>query len=130
MPRMSRQYCPDRCPTPLRDMHDAQFDLAAGRATQDSAGRARGYYGVIAGATLVGMLLNVLGINPIVALVYTTITNGVVTVPLLVLILLVVNTRHSMGAYTNGRLSHVVNILTMAFMGIAAVVTMASLFGH
>ena len=39
-----------------------------------------------AGATLVGMLLNVMGINPITALVYTAIINGVVAVPLLVLI--------------------------------------------
>jgi Mn2+/Fe2+ NRAMP family transporter len=95
-----------------------------------AAGQARGFYGVIAAATLIGMLLTVLGINPITALVYTAILNGVVAVPLLVLILLVANNRNIMGAYTNGRLSNVVNILTTAFMGIAAVVTVVSLFGH
>jgi hypothetical protein len=35
-----------------------------------------------------------------------------------------------MGVYTNGRLSNVANIVTTAFMGIAAVVTVASLVGH
>jgi NRAMP (natural resistance-associated macrophage protein)-like metal ion transporter len=94
-----------------------------------AAGHARGFYGVIALATLIGMLLNFLGINPITALVYTAIINGVVAVPLLVLILLVANNRDIMGAYTNGRLSNTIGILTAVFMGIAAIVTVVSLFG-
>ncbi|MGO8948443.1 MAG: divalent metal cation transporter [Ktedonobacterales bacterium] len=93
------------------------------------AGNARGFYGVIALATLVGMLLNIVGINPITALVYTAIVNGVVAVPLLVLILLVANNPGIMGAYTNGRLSNTIGILTTAFMGVAAIVTVVSLFG-
>lgn len=95
-----------------------------------TARQARGFYGVISGATLAGVLLNVMGINPITTLVCTVTINGVVAVPLLVLILLVAHTRTSMGAYTNGRRSHVVNILTTAYMGIAVVVTVASLLGN
>jgi NRAMP (natural resistance-associated macrophage protein)-like metal ion transporter len=94
-----------------------------------AASNARGFYAVIALATIVGMLLNFIGINPITALVYTAIINGVVAVPLLVLILLVANNRGIMGAYTNGRLSNAIVILTTAFMGVAAVVTVVSLFG-
>jgi Mn2+/Fe2+ NRAMP family transporter len=75
------------------------------------------------------MLLNFTGINPITALVYTAIINGVVAVPLLVLIILVANNRTIMGSYTNGRLSNATVILTTVFMGIAAVVTVVSLFG-
>ena len=41
---------------------------------------ARGFYGVIALATKVGLGLNLLGINPITALVYTAIINGVVEI--------------------------------------------------
>jgi Mn2+/Fe2+ NRAMP family transporter len=37
---------------------------------------ARGFYGVIAASTLIGMLLNFVGVNPITALVYTAIING------------------------------------------------------
>ena len=94
-----------------------------------AAGNARGFYAVIALATIVGMLLNFTGINPITALVYTAVINGVVAVPLLVLILLVANNRRIMGSYTNGRLSNTVIILTTAFMGLAAVVTLVSVFG-
>jgi NRAMP (natural resistance-associated macrophage protein)-like metal ion transporter len=93
-----------------------------------TAGNARGFYGVIALATIFGMLLNFTGINPITALVYTAIINGVVAVPLLVLILLVANNRSIMGSYANGRLSNTIVILTTAFMGVAAVVTVVSFF--
>ncbi len=94
-----------------------------------TAGNARGFYGVIALATLVGMLLNFVGINPIAALVYTAIINGVVAVPLLVMILLVANNRRIMGSFTNGRLSNLIGVVTTVFMGVAAVVTVVSLFG-
>lgn len=91
------------------------------------ARNARGFYGVIALATLAGMFMNFVGINPITALVYTAIINGVIAVPLLVLVLLVANNRAIMGPYTNGRLSNTVGILTTGLMGIAAVVTVVSL---
>lgn len=83
--------------------------------------QAPGFYVVIGTATLVGMLLNLLRINPIAALVYSAVINGVVAVPLLVLILLVANSRSIMGAHTNGRLSNGVGILTTLAMAAAAV---------
>jgi NRAMP (natural resistance-associated macrophage protein)-like metal ion transporter len=92
--------------------------------------QARGFYGVIAVATVVGLLLNVFGVNPIQALVYTAVINGIVAVPLLVLILLVANNRAIMGEHTNGRLSNTVGILTTVAMGGAAVATVASLWMH
>jgi Mn2+/Fe2+ NRAMP family transporter len=76
------------------------------------------------------MSLNFLGVNPITALVYTAIINGVVAVPLLVLILLVANNRAIMGEYVNRRLSNVFGVITTAFMGIAAVFTVVSLFAR
>jgi NRAMP (natural resistance-associated macrophage protein)-like metal ion transporter len=92
--------------------------------------QARGFYGVIAVATLVGLLLNVFGVNAIQALVYTAIINGIVAVPLLVLILLVANNRAIMGEHTNGLLSNAVGILTTVAMAVAAVAIVASLWIH
>lgn len=89
--------------------------------------QAPGFYAVIGTATLVGLLLNLLRINPIVALVYSAIINGAVAVPLLVLILLVANNRSVIGEHTNGRLSNVVGILTTVAMGAAAVALLVSL---
>ncbi|GAC1456484.1 MAG: divalent metal cation transporter [Ktedonobacterales bacterium] len=92
--------------------------------------QARGFYAVIAAATVGGLLLNFLGVNPVQALVYTAVINGVVAVPLLVIILLVANNRAVMGEHTNGWLSNTVGILTTVAMGVAAVATVASLWWH
>lgn len=89
---------------------------------------ARGFYGVIALATFVGMGLNLLHINPILALVYSAVINGVIAVPLLVIILLVANNRSIMKNYTNGLLSNIVGIATMLFMGAAAIAMVFSFF--
>ena len=56
-------------------------------------GRARPFYGVIVVASLVGMLINFLGINPIDALFWTAVLNGLLAPPLLVLIMLVANSQ-------------------------------------
>ncbi|MGZ3584322.1 MAG: divalent metal cation transporter, partial [Ktedonobacterales bacterium] len=90
--------------------------------------QARGFYAVIAVATLIGLALNLIGVNPISALVYTAVINGLVAVPLLVLILLVANNRAVMGKHTNGALSNILGIVATVLMAVAAVVTIASLF--
>jgi len=90
--------------------------------------QARGFYGVIAAATLVGLLLNLLGVNPIAALVFTAILNGVVAVPLLILIVLVANNRKIMGRWTNNRLSNTIVIITTLFMALAAIFSIVTLF--
>jgi len=59
--------------------------------------QAPGFYVVIGTATFVGILLNLLGINPILALVYSAVMNGEVAVPLLVLLLLVALIARSWG---------------------------------
>lgn len=91
---------------------------------------ARGFYGVIALATLVGLAINFIGVDPIAALVYSAVVNGVIAVPLLVLILLIANNRAIMGKHINGRLSNAAGVVSVVLMGIAAVVTVASLFWH
>jgi NRAMP (natural resistance-associated macrophage protein)-like metal ion transporter len=90
--------------------------------------QAPGFYVVIGAATLVGTGLNLLHINPIAALVYSAVINGVVAVPLLVLILLIANNRGIMGEHTNGRLANGLGILTVVAMGAAAVTTVVLFF--
>lgn len=92
--------------------------------------QARGFYGVIAVATLVGLLLNFLGIDPIQALVATAVINGIAAVPLLVLLLLVANNRAIMGAHVNGWLANAVGGLATLAMAAAAVAVVVSLWWH
>lgn len=93
-------------------------------------GQARGFYGVIALATLVGLALNFLGVDPIQALVYTAFLNGIAAVPLLVVLLLVANNRAILGEHVNGRLSNAICGLTTLAMGVAAIATVVSLWWH
>jgi len=84
-------------------------------------GRAPQFYAVIIAATIVGMGINFLGINPITALVLSAVLNGIIAAPLLILVMLVSNNRKAMGDRTNGRLLNVLGGATTLVMGVAAV---------
>jgi NRAMP (natural resistance-associated macrophage protein)-like metal ion transporter len=79
------------------------------------------FYAVIGIATLVGIGINFLGINPITALVVTAVINGVLAAPILVLVMLVANRPAVVGEHTNGRLVNLVGWATTAIMGVAAI---------
>jgi len=79
------------------------------------------FYGVIVAATVVGIGINFLGINPITALVFSAIINGLLAAPILVLVMLLANNRKIMGERTNGRWLNVVGWATTIVMGVAAI---------
>lgn len=82
---------------------------------------AGGFYGVIIGATLVGLTLNFIGIDPIKALVFTAVFNGIAAVPLLFVIAKINVNKKILGQQTGGPLSQVFVWLTFGVMGLAAV---------
>ena len=82
--------------------------------------RAKQFYAIIAVATLVAMTINFVGINPIDALFWTAVINGVVAVPLLVLIMLIANNRAIMGSRVNNRWTNVLGWIATIAMGLAA----------
>jgi Mn2+/Fe2+ NRAMP family transporter len=59
--------------------------------------KAHGFYGVITIATLIGLMINFIGINPIKALVFAAVINGVVAVPLIFIIALIARNKKIMG---------------------------------
>lgn len=69
--------------------------------------RATGFYMIIIIATLVGLSINFLGIDPIKALIFTAVVNGVSAVPLLFMIAKVGNNPQIMGEYKNGPWSNI-----------------------
>ena len=75
---------------------------------------AKRFYAVILVATLIGLALNFLGINPIKALVGVAILNGLLMPPLLVVILLATNNRAVMGDRVNGGPLNALGWLTAA----------------
>ena len=83
--------------------------------------RAKLFYGVIIVSTLVAVLINFIGINPIRALFLAAIINGFLAPPLLVVIMLVANNRQIMGDRVNGRWSNFLGWTTTMVMFVAAV---------
>jgi NRAMP (natural resistance-associated macrophage protein)-like metal ion transporter len=92
--------------------------------------KAWGFYGIITVATLIGLLLNFVGFDPIKTLVYTAVINGVVAVPLIFIIALIARNTAIMGQYKSGWLSTLVVWLTFLGMGAAAVAMFATIGGH
>jgi NRAMP (natural resistance-associated macrophage protein)-like metal ion transporter len=67
------------------------------------AANARGFYGVIAVSVLAALLIQYSPISPMKALFWSAVINGVVAVPLMVVILLLVTKKSVMGAFTANR---------------------------
>ena len=83
--------------------------------------KAKAFYRIIIAATLVGLLLNFIGVDPVKALVYSAVLNGVAAVPLLFLIAKISSNPNIMGEFTSGILSKTILWVTFAAMGGAAV---------
>jgi NRAMP (natural resistance-associated macrophage protein)-like metal ion transporter len=83
--------------------------------------KAHGFYGVITIATLIGLIINFVGIDPVKALVYTAVLNGVAAVPLLFLIIKISASDKIMGEFKSGWLSKALLWATFIIMGGAAI---------
>lgn len=83
--------------------------------------QAHGFYGVITVATLIGLLINFIGISPIKALIWAAVLNGLVTPPLILIIMKVANDKKIMGARLNGWLSNSLGIITFLVTTVCAV---------
>jgi len=89
----------------------------------------RYFYGVIAASMVIGLGLNFIGVNPIHALVFAAVFNGIIAVPLIWFLNRIASDRAVMGAARSGPLSRTTLIIT--FVGRAgAVVAMAISYLH
>jgi len=89
--------------------------------------RARVFYGVIAATTLAGAALTSLGINPITALYWSAIVNGVLAAPLMAIMMLVVRNPKAMGKLTLGNLQTALGWGATALMALATILFFATL---
>ncbi len=88
--------------------------------------RAYGFYGVITAATLIGLAINFVGIDPIRALIIAAVLNGVVAAPLIFLIALIAADKKIMGEWASGWLSQTFVWATFALMAAAAIAMFSS----
>ncbi len=83
--------------------------------------RAKAFYGTIAAATLVGVLLNFTSIDPIKALFWSAVINGVVAVPVMVMMMLMASRSRVMGEFVLGRGLKLLGWLATGVMLLAAI---------
>jgi len=91
--------------------------------------RAKLFYGIISFSTLVGMLINFVGINPMTALFWTAVINGFLAPPILVVVMLIANNKSVLGEHVNGPVSNAIGWATTAVMS-AAAIALASTWGR
>ena len=82
---------------------------------------ATGFYGIIITSSIVGLILNFIGINPVKALLYAAVLNGVAAVPLLFLIIRISSSQKIMGRFKSAWLSQSILWITFVAMAAAAI---------
>jgi Mn2+/Fe2+ NRAMP family transporter len=91
--------------------------------------KARGFYSVLALATIVGLLLDLLGVNTIRALYLAAIVNGVAAVPLIFIIIRMAGDRRIVRGFRTSPFHTVVGWLTFVFMAAAVAFMIAGWLG-
>jgi NRAMP (natural resistance-associated macrophage protein)-like metal ion transporter len=90
-------------------------------------GKARLFYGTIAATTLLGATLQYVGLDPVKALYWAAVVNGVLAAPLMAAMMLIVRNPRAMGRLTLGRRATVTGWAATLVMAAATVIFFATL---
>jgi NRAMP (natural resistance-associated macrophage protein)-like metal ion transporter len=91
--------------------------------------QAYAFYGVLIIAMILGLSINFIGLNPIKALIYSAVANGIVAPLVLALIVIISSNKRIMGKWVNHRSTTAIGwgvTLLMCAAGIAALISLAS----
>ena len=83
--------------------------------------KAKAFYGILALASLIGLSLNFTNVNPIRALVWAAIINGLTAVPLMCFIMLIASNRKLMGKFVLPPYLKILGWMATAIMILAAI---------
>jgi Mn2+/Fe2+ NRAMP family transporter len=86
------------------------------------------FYGVIIISMLIGLAINFLGINPIKALIYAAVLNGIVAPVIIALIVLIAKNQHIMGEWKNHKLTTNIGWLLTAVMTVSGAAAIYAIF--
>jgi NRAMP (natural resistance-associated macrophage protein)-like metal ion transporter len=89
--------------------------------------RAKGFYGVLATATVIGVALNFIGMNPIKALFWSAVINGVAAVPIMIVVMLMTGNKKITGGLRLPTLQRVVGWVATGVMFAVAACMIATL---
>ncbi len=89
---------------------------------------AQAFYGVIIIAMVIGFGLNLVGINPIKALIWSAVLNGIVAPIILFFIVRISSDKEMMGKWASGLWSKSIGYISLVLMTVAAVGAIYSMF--
>ena len=101
---------------------------ALGEAARWSVGldqrpkRAKAFYGALVAATLIGAAMNFVGIDPIKALIWSAVLNGVAAVPIMAMVVRMATQTKTMGGFTISRTLAINGWIGTGFMAVAVLV--------
>jgi NRAMP (natural resistance-associated macrophage protein)-like metal ion transporter len=87
--------------------------------------QAKGFYGILIISVLLALSIDLLGINPVKALIYTAVLYGITSPVLIGIIMHISNNKKIMKSYTNNRMTNIVGVITLLVMTSAAVLLFA-----
>jgi NRAMP (natural resistance-associated macrophage protein)-like metal ion transporter len=88
---------------------------------------ARGFYGILAAATLIGVALDFTDVDPIKALLWSAVVNGIIAVPIMVVMMLLAVKPDVMGPFVVKRRLLVLGWISTAVMAAAVIAMLATL---
>lgn len=88
---------------------------------------AKAFYTILGLATLFGALINIIGINPIKALYYTAIINGIISVPLIAIIIKLADDARIVGKHKSSKWGRRIAWIAFGFVGISALLMIINL---
>lgn len=89
---------------------------------------AKAFYGIIIISIFIGVIINFLDINPIKALIYSAVANGIIAPIIIVCIVYISGQEKIMGEFKNTRFVNILGWIIVTLMSITAIATVLSLF--
>jgi len=90
--------------------------------------QATSFYGVIMIAMILGIVLNFIGLDPIKALIYSAVLNGVISPVILFLIVRISGKEEIMGRYKTKKLGNIIGWFTVGLLFVVSISTIIFLF--
>lgn len=88
--------------------------------------QAKKFYLIIAASTIIGLLINFTNLDPIKALVYSSVVNGVISAPILVTIINIANDEKILKDKVNSKLSNVIGWAAVVITGTSILIMIFS----
>lgn len=98
------------------------------KGINEKLNKAKHFYGAIAMATIVGLVMDFIGLDPVNLLIYTAVFYTIITPPIIYIILKIGNNGKIMGEWKNSKLSNIFGVITLVASTVLVIAYLATLF--